>query len=194
MQTATQKRIKLQSIQDNEWTRHVYPNEFCVETTPSGTQRICITSSSGYVDLLLALAAALPEPFFVLYILVVPRRTGETNAARYQSNEISHAELKAFFERFEDYLENDGRHHVWAHSPQNSATLVYDNHDVIYCYGPLQIFSAILGNNGFKTVDQIQCLGPHSHCYNEEFDNYEEEALKFFNWTKSPLQPQDDPR
>lgn len=194
MQAATQKPTKLQSFHGNEWVNHVYPDEFCFETTSSGTQRICITASSGYVDLLLALAAALSGPFFILYVLVVPRRTGEVNAARYQSKEISYIELKAFFERFEDYLENDGRHHVWIHSPQNSATLVYDNHNIIYCYGPLQIFSTILGNNGLKVVDHIQRLGPHSHCYNQEFDNSQEEMLGFFQWRKSPLQPQDDPR
>ena len=194
MQTATQKPIKLLTIQGSEWVRHVYPDEFCFETTSAGTQRVCITASTGYVNLLLTLAATLPGPFFILYVLVVPRRTGENNAARYQSGEVSHAELTAFFEHFEDYLENDGRHHVWIHSHQGSATLVYDNHDIIHCYGPVQIFSTILENNGLKAVEVIQHVGPHGHRYNDEFDNCEEEVLNFFEWRKSPLQPQDAPR
>ena len=84
----------------------------------------------------------MPEPFFVLYVLVVSRKE-ENETARYQSGEVSRAEVQAFLERFEDYLENDGRHHIWIHSPESSATLVYDNHDVIYCYGPLEILITI---------------------------------------------------
>jgi hypothetical protein len=193
MQTVTIKPAKLQTIHGSEWIRHVYPNEFCFETTSTQTQRICATTTAGYIDLLLALTAALPEPFFVLYVLALSRK-GENEAARYQSGEVSHAAIQPFFEHFEDYLENDGRHHIWIHSPESSATLVYDNHDVIYCYGPLDTFSTILQNNGLKAVDEIQRIGPHSHCYNQEFDNCEGELLKFFKWTKSPLQSQDDPR
>jgi hypothetical protein len=193
MQTVADKPSKLQSIQGGEWVRHVYPDEFCFETTSSGTRRIRVTASSGYVGLLLALAATLPEPFFILYALIVSRRQ-ENEAARYQSGQVSHSELNAFFERFEDYFENDGRHHVWIHSPERSATLVYDNHDLVYCYGPLETFSTVLQNNGLKLVDEIQCVGPHGHCYNPEFDSCEGELLKFFQWKKSPLQPQDDPR
>jgi len=193
MQIVTKKPTKLQSIQGSEWVRHIYPNEFSFETTSSGNQRICVTTSSGYVESLLALAATLPEPFFILYVLVVSRKE-ESEAARYQSAQVSHSELRAFFERFEDYFENDGRHHVWIHSPESSATLVYDNHDLIYCYGPLETFSTVLQNNGLKLVAEVQRIGPHGHCYNQEFDNSEGELLKFFRWKKSPLQPQDDPR
>ena len=184
---------KLQSIQGSEWVRHGYANEYSFETTSTGSRRICITTSTGYVDLLLALAATLQEPFFILYVLVLSRKQ-ENEAARYQSGEVSHQELKAFFEHFEDYFENDGRHHIWIHSPESSATLVYDNHDLIYCYGSLETFSTVLQNNGLKMVETLQGVGPHGHCYNEEFDNCEGELLKFLKWKKSPLQPQDDPR
>jgi len=193
MPTVMNKPTKLQSIRDGEWVRHVYSNQYCFETTSSGSRRICLTTSNGYVDLFLALAAILPEPFFILYVLILSRKQ-ENEAARYQSGQVSYSELKAFFGRFEDYFENDGRHHVWIHSPESSATLVYDNHDIIYCYGPLETFSTVLQNNGLKMVDEIQRVGPHGHCYNQEFDSCEGELLKFLKWKKSPLQPQDDPR
>ncbi len=159
----TNKPTKLQSIQGSEWVRHVYSNEFAFEPTASGNQRICLTTSNSYVDLLLALAATLPEPFFVLYVLVLSRKQ-EHEAARYQSKQLTHSELKTFLERFEDYFENDGRHHVWIHSPESSATLVYDNHDLIYCYGPLETFSTVLQNNGLKLVDKVELAVPHGHC------------------------------
>jgi len=193
MQTVTKPPHKLQTILDKEWVRHAYPNEFSFETMPSGGQKICITTSAGYVDLIMSLAATLPEPFFILYVLIVSRKA-ENQAARYQSKEISRAELQAFFERFEGFFENDGRHHIWIHSPEGSSTLVYDNHDVIYAYGTLEAFSTVLQNNGLKLVEARQPLGPHGHCYNEKFDACENDLLKFWQWKQSPLQPQDDPR
>jgi hypothetical protein len=193
MQDVTTQPTKLESLQGGEWVRHTYPNEFCFETTSSGNRRLRITASTGYVDLLLTLAETLPEPFFILYVLVLSRKQ-ENEAARYQSGEVSHVELKTFLERFEDFLENDGRHHIWIHSPECSATLVYDNHNVIYGYGPLETFSTVLQNNGLAVVEEMQGVWPHGHCYNQEFDSCEGELLKSCKWKKSPLQPQDDPR
>ena len=180
-------------MQGSEWVRHVYANEFAFEATSTGSQRICATISTGHVDFLLALAATLPEPFFILYALTLSRKQ-ENEAARYQSGHVSCSELKAFFEHFEDFFENDGRHHIWIHSPAGSATLVYDNHDLIYCYGPLETFSTVMQNNGLKLVEEIQLPVPHAHCYNQECDPCEGELLKFLQWKKTPLQPQDDPR
>jgi hypothetical protein len=193
MQTVTNKFTKLQSVQGSEWVRHVYQNEFSFENTSSKKPRICVTTSAGYVDLILALAATLPEPFFILYVLILSRKQ-DNEAARYQSDKVSYLELKAFLERFEDYFENDGRHHIWIHSPESSATLVYDNHNLLYGYGPLETFSTVLRNKGLKNVEEIQRVAPHGHCYNQEFDSCEGELLGSMRWKKSPLQPQDDPR
>ncbi|MGI8964975.1 MAG: hypothetical protein ACR2H1_02685 [Limisphaerales bacterium] len=183
----------MQTIQGKEWVRHTYANEFCFEKMSSGDQKICVTTSGGYVDLILSLAATLPEPFFILYVLILSRKA-ENQAARYQSKEVTRAELQTFFEKFEDYFDNDGRHHVWVHSPASSTTLVYDNHNVIYAYGSLETFSTVLQNNGFKLVEATQKLGPHGHCYNREFDSCENDLMKYWQWKQSPLQPQDDPR
>lgn len=51
--------------------------------------------------------------------------------------------MEGFLREFRAYFESDGRHHIWvsslqASALQASATLVYDQHDVIYAYGPLE--------------------------------------------------------
>jgi hypothetical protein len=193
MQSVTTKPTKLQTIQGKEWVRHIYQKEFCFEKTAGDGQRICIATSESYVDLILSLTATLQEPFFILYVLIVSRKA-EHQPARYQSKEVSRAELQTFFDKFEDYFENDGRHHIWIRSSESSATLVYDNHNVIFAYGPLETFSTVLQNNGYKLAEARQKIGPHGHCYNQEFDTFENDILKYWQWKQSPLQPQDDPR
>lgn len=181
---------KFQSLVGSDWQMHQYPKVFCVQKT-TGPSRICFSTPSGYVDILLALSSALPGPFHVLYVLLVSRRGNESG--RYQSPELSRAELQDFLERFENFFEQDGRHHIWIHSIQDNSTLVYDNHNVVYAYGPTSTFTDILIRQGFQEAEEIRYPAPHSHKYNLEFDDDESEVLKQFDWKRSQLREQDDP-
>jgi len=131
------------------------------------------------------------EPYGLLYVLQVPRNDIHA-AGRYQSPEsISRDGLLRFLRKFGNFLENDGRHHFWIGAIDKSALLAYDRHNVIYAYGALQDFEAVLLRNNLRQVDDVSFPDPHVHHYNAEFDEQALELMKYWPWKKYPLQDGD---
>jgi hypothetical protein len=167
-----------------------YGDTWAVEKT-SGPDRLVIAPRSNQVDLIGELTSRMPEPFYVLYVFLVPRT--DTPPGRYQSPDpLNRADLAAFLSRFRDYFESDGRHDVWVRSEHDSSLLVYDQHNVIYAYGPLETFEETLRLKGFAKVPDIRFPAPHSHHYNKEFDDDQNALLEYWSWRISPLTEQDE--
>jgi len=180
---------KLGSLVDADFVPHRYANSWDVQKT-RGPERLVIGPESNQVELMLDLAQALAEPFGILYLLLISRRGREP--ARYQSPyPCERAEVESFFRSFKEFFEFDGRHHVWLISLPDSSTIVYDQHNVIYAYGPRQQFQDVLRKQGFRRGSVI-FPAPHSHHYNSEFDDEEERLLAYWHWQQSPLQESDN--
>ena len=115
----------------------------------------------------------------------------DSELARYQCpNPLTQTELEAFLSEFHDFFESDGRHHIWITSLPEKATLVYDRHDLIYAYGPLQRFADAVEQQGFQE-SAIIIPSPHAHCYQAEFDTSEAAVLNYWEWKTFPLTEQD---
>jgi hypothetical protein len=99
--------------------------------------------------------------------------------------------MESFLRHFQTYLESDGRHHVWVVSVPTNATLVFDNHNLIYAYGPLDEFVPILLQRGFSE-QEAPIPVPHVHHYHEGFDSSEREIMAYWNWQQFPLAEGDD--
>jgi hypothetical protein len=156
----------------------------------SGASRLKIAPSDEQVDLMQALSSVMNEPFGVLYVLVVPRAQGK--AGRYQSSQpLSREALDLFLLNFREFLENDARHHLWIASVDKTASLIYDNHNVIHGYGPIDSFKTILNASGFYEVEKVSFPAPHTHHYNAAFDQQEIKLLEYQPWTVFPLQDSD---
>ena len=67
---------KFSSLIGSDFTPYCYPNAWAVEKT-SGPDRLVIAPSSGHVELMTKLAGVLPEPFGILYVLLVSRRDND---------------------------------------------------------------------------------------------------------------------
>jgi hypothetical protein len=151
--------------------------------------RLVIGASSGHVDLIIGMIENLMPPFYILYVLVASR--GEHEDGRYQSPLImSKKELINFLSHFRDYFETDGRHNVWIGTLDNSGSLIYDQHNIIYAYGPTEKWKHELVIKGFKE-ETLQCPFPHSHHFNYENDKYEDEIINYWNWRFFELADQD---
>ena len=167
-----------------------YSDVWSLEKT-SGQDRLVIAASESQIDLMVELCNLMPEPYFVLYVLVVPR--SDKAPGRYQSpNPLSIAALSAFVSRFREYFECDGRHALWIGAPDHSFLLVYDRHNVIYAYGPLDVFEKVLRVRGMTEVTNVVLPSPHAHQYNSEFDADEASVLAYMPWLFSPLREDDD--
>lgn len=159
------------------------------ELNAEGSQ-LKIAASKNQVDLLLKLTDVLTPPFYILYVLVVSRLGNEHG--RYQSPLLeTKDELKKFLTDYKEYFETDGRHHIWICTIDNSGRFIYDQHNVIFAYGQLDNYIAILNSEGFK--EQEFCFpAPHAHAYNQSNDKFEENIFQHWNWDYFPLADGDE--
>lgn len=180
---------KLSSLVGSDFVPFNFTNKWDIQRT-IGPDRLVIGPSANQIALLLELTQILSEPFGILYVLLISRRGNQR--ARYQCpNPCTRIEMESFLRAFGDYFESDGRHHVWISSLPDSATLVYDQHDVIYAYGPLRQFEKILKRKGFE-AGVVSFPSPHRHNYNPENDAAEERLFEYWNWRRSALMENDD--
>jgi hypothetical protein len=160
-----------------------HANAFQIERT-TGADRLRISVEEAPISLLWNLALPLGAPFFVLYILHTSRCGNQLG--RYQSPAIQFDAVNGFMAEFCEFLTEDGRHDLWLHSPKADATLVWDRHDIIYAYGPLEQFREVLN----ERLQEAQVDGPpnpHAHMYHAQHDEAERRILRYFQWFRSPL-------
>ncbi|OGT57452.1 MAG: hypothetical protein A3E01_08660 [Gammaproteobacteria bacterium RIFCSPHIGHO2_12_FULL_63_22] len=154
-----------------------------------GSKRLIAALPSGAFEMVKALASSFTPPYQLLYVLHTPR--GEAAPGRYQSPPLSAEELDAFFARYSEFLSSDARFDIWFRSAQDEATLVWDRHNLLYCYGPLHRFSALLKDLGFVAGSPI-IPSPHAHNYHSEFDPQAKDLIGSLDWNHTPLHPQDE--
>jgi len=135
------------------------------------------------------LVSSLEPPYLLLYVLHTPR--GEGGAGRYQSPALSPLQFQKFMQRFGSYLSSDARFDIWAHSPTEKATIVWDRHDQLFAYGPIAKYSAVLDALGFGHGDAGISFA-HQHHYRPESDATAHDILRSLPWTHSPLRPEDE--
>ncbi|MFC3801459.1 hypothetical protein [Cohnella sp. GCM10012308] len=145
--------------------------------------------STGIIRTLSQLIMTITEPIFILYVLHVGRKQ---ESARYQSMELKRVDTLNFLDRFGDYIQNDSRHDIWLHSPQDNVTIVYDRDNLIYLYGAEEKFEQLLNSLNFsEQFESIYLPTQHRHYYHAEFDQKETEIISSFPWRVSPLQDED---
>ena len=159
------------------------------ETMSCGTERIVAGSPGGDLELFRALVHAMTPPWALLYLLHTPR--GEGEPGRYASQPLEPEAVDAFLDRFGDFLRGDARHDIWAHSPADGATVVWDRHNLIYAYGLLDAFEAVLKARGFGP-GLANAAFAHIHYYRDEFDADATALLSAQDWHWSPLRPGDE--
>ena len=170
-------------------TPYRHRNIWALEKT-SGPDRLVIAPSSGQVEILLKLVAVMPEPYFLLYVLHTPR--SDVAPGRYQSPEpVSLGQLIQFLGKFSNFLEGDARHDLWIGSPDKSFLLVYDRHQILFAYGPLDSFKSVLIDNRLQEANEVRLPAPHIHRYNQEFDPLAADLMNFWLWKQFPLQDSD---
>lgn len=137
----------------------------------------------------LALASVLTGPFHLLYVLHTTR-TGAT-LGRYESPESSREDIDAFFRAFGRFIAEDARHDVWILSQGERATIVLDRHNIIYAYGPLDLYERALLQIGAAEGEAPDTDRVHAHHYHAEWDDAEREVLGYGEWRVHPLRPSD---
>jgi len=170
------------------WT----PGKVFAHDERGAVPHLCIAAGDEQVQLIETLLENMPEPFWLLYVLVVGR--GEGQPGRYQASEpLTREQLKLFLKRFRNFLEHDGRHNIWVKSESGPALLVLDRHDLVYAYDLEDGWSDALRRMGWVEVDRdgITLPDPHVHHYHAIFDDEARDILATMQWNWSPLREQD---
>jgi hypothetical protein len=175
---------RLGHLVDGEWTAHSHPPVFNVVKG-----RIVAGVAGSDPAIFGRLVECLEPPYFLLYVLHTPR--GEALPGRYQSPALSLNQVKEFLARFAPFLTADARFDLWAHAPEDNATVVWDRHNQIFGYGPLERYLSTLEGMGFNR-GRPEVPVPHEHHYHSELDPLAKEVLSAFDWARSPLRPQDE--
>jgi len=174
--------------EDRKWT---YGNVWASEETTDGGDRLVIAPAQGQTEILTSLLENLNGPFWVLYVLVIPRERGKPG--RYQSPEPqTEAAISTFLNEFSDFLERDGRHNIWIASESGSQRLIDDRHNLIYAYGALADWRVALEAKGLHKVSAIRFPSPHSHHYHQSLDQDEDRLLNYWDWHRTDLQELDE--
>lgn len=178
-----EQMYKISHQVNGQWVEFVHPPVYEV----SDSVRAGVPCGDPLV--FLRMVECLEPPYFLLYVLHTPR--GEAEPGRYQSPEVSREELSAFLARFSSYLKADARFDLWAYSPGEDATVVWDRHNQMFAYGPTARSAEVLASMGFH-MGKVGIPVPHSHHYRSEFDDQARQVMTALEWIHSPLRPEDE--
>jgi len=176
------------SISPSGEIQHFYLDTFETERT-TGPARLRIGASGNPIATVAALSNLLSSPFFILLVLHTTRCGNRL--ARYQSPPLERIELDDFLAQFADFLSRDARHDFWLHSPNDDSTIVLDRHNLILASGHLDEFRRTLEERALHE-GPVKFPVPHSHHYHQEFDEWERQIVKHFEWKLTPLRPDDE--
>lgn len=174
---------RLGHLINGEWAAHSHPAVFECE------DRIIAGVPGSDPVIFERMIECLEAPYYLLYVLHTSR--GEAQPGRYQSPALSASDIKNFLVQFGPFLSADARFDLWVHSPTDNGTVVWDRHDLLFAYGPLEQFSTTLRSLGF-TNGCPSVPAPHEHHYRAEFDHLAKALVMAFEWSYSPLQPEDE--
>ena|SRR5579862_2408019 len=163
------------------WVEHEYGRVW--ERQP---ERLAIAPDTGHVSLLLSFSDELEEPFHIEYFLLVPRSEEDEEGCFELASPLSRTDLQVFLRRYRQLFEEDGRHHLQVSAPASDATILYDQHNVIYASGPLQRFERVLGESDIPE-GVLEFPSPHSHHYHEELDVMLDDMFERYEWRRHPL-------
>ena len=182
--------MKLGSYINNAESAHVYENIYDIITYGNGTKCLRITASGSLSDLMVKLGALVRGNWYVLYTLLTSH--SGNRPGRYQGIEIENFEgIVALFDKYKNYFDGDGRHNIWLGSTVNNDLLVYDKHNVIYAYGPIDAFVGRIRSYGY-CEGVIKIPSPHTHHYPSENVRFEMSIMNEWDWKWYDLAENDD--
>lgn len=166
-----------------------HPNVWQREQHP-GWSRLRIGAREREIALILQLCQDFRGPFSVLYVLLASGRGRER--ARYRSQAaVGFEVLELFLYTFQEFFEQDGRHHLWVMAKSGEGQLAFDQHNILYAYGDLPRYEDRLEAAGFRP-GPVETPTPHEHHCHARFDPKEDEIVAYWDWVQLPLQSTDD--
>lgn len=166
----------------NGWAPVAWQDTFSKEAI-SGVSRLLVAPRQP-LEFVSEVLGVYGESFRLVYLLVTPPDGYEF--ARYELASLSLTEVQAFLAEFGAFLGRDARHHVWIHALESGGTIIWDEHDWVYCYGHLPSVSVLLGEKGF-IEGKPDIPFPHLHNEDPDLTPEMERMLASLPWVQTPV-------
>ena len=182
--------VKLAVPAGGGWAAHAHSHAYRLEPEGPGPARLVAAPDRDQIGLLIDLSRALPEPFHLVYVLLSMRTLRPPG--RYQATRpLTRRQLEDFLSRHRAFLEQDGRHNLWIGAAEEPSTLVYDQHDLLFLYGRLDAYQAVLRAAGMGP-GPVVLPEVHRHQAHAALDPVEQELMASLAWAWNPLEPEDE--
>jgi hypothetical protein len=145
-------------------------------------RRIRCSTDGDRVEFLRSLLDRYPGPFAITYVLEDKHRTSYREG-RYRSPSLTRQQVDFFLEKFSDFIQNDGRHHIYVSCSTSGGAVIYDQHDFFFVYGSLDQHMLRLRSEGFRPT--AYDLREHAHAIKGDSAALDE-LLRFWPWAYSP--------
>lgn len=166
----------------------VWPDAYRREPT-TGPDRLVIAPSTAPLDVMCELAEAIGPEYFALYVHQIG--LDDLPTGRFESPALELGDVRELISEFGELLENDARHQFWIGATSNDGLLVYDEHGLIYAYGPLADFTESLQSRGLRP-GEFRIPVPHAHHYHQKYTDDVRRLIAYWNWRHLELQPEDE--
>ncbi|MEQ1934227.1 MAG: hypothetical protein ABL962_10185 [Fimbriimonadaceae bacterium] len=168
---------------------HHYPDQFALQEF-SSFKRLIVGPSDDQVGLAIECAQLLNGPFRFSYVLAEPVPLDGFSMGRFEMLAmLDITQLEGILSKNKRFFELDARHHLWIAA--KDGVIVYDQHNVLFLYGPLMDFEQILLARGL-TPGPVEFPYPHTHYYHDEFNPDMIELLGTGDWKWQSLDDHQD--
>jgi hypothetical protein len=155
----------------------------------STVRRVTIAPKSNQIDMVLEIVKGFEGPLKVVYMLFRPGSDFVVRGRYMCPDLLEYEDVEVFCKKFANYLESDGRHHLWIFSANDSGIkqfLIYDNHRLLQVFDDIDRIKSLLAKKNFKEED-INVPEPHIHLSLPSNNVYEKELLSYWKWIHLPF-------
>ncbi len=173
---------------NNELVTYENHDTWCIRES-SAVKRIIIAPKSNQIELLLEIAKGFESPLRIFYALFRPGNSSIERGRYHCPDYLNYEDVEIFCKKFSNYLETDGRHHLWIFSANDKGIkqfLIYDNHRLLQVFDDVDRIKDILEKKNFRE-EEISVPEPHIHLSNPDNDVFERELLDYWDWVHSPF-------
>ena len=174
--------------QNNEVVTYENHNTWCIKEYPT-FDRVTVASESNQIELALEIVKGFELPLRVIYMLFRPGNESIERGRYHCPGLLEYEDVEIFCNKFREYFETDGRHHLWIFSDNDKGIkqfLIYDNHRLLQVFDDAARIKAILEKKNFRE-EEIDVPEPHIHLSSSDNDVFERELIDYWSWVHSPF-------
>lgn len=176
--------------ENNEVKTYENDDTWCLKEY-SNVKRITVAPKNNQVELMLEIAKGFESPLKIVYMLFRPGNESVTRGRYLCPEPVQYDDVEIFCSKFREYLETDGRHHLWIFSDNEKGTkqfLIYDNHRLLHVFNDVGRTKAILEKKNFREEEIIVPVPePHVHLSSSDHNVIETEVLGYWDWVRTPF-------